>query len=139
MKNGFLIQGILAILTVVVVLPEADAAASRRLGKRVLVPRFRFNIDPKASFKELLPAAPKLESSPLLYPQKLADVPEIMFEDPGVWTRPNRGEAKVKSGDGDDGFSNMRRLAHTVAKVNHLNKHRPDYFMQLIRRSQSGL
>src|SRR5438552_7649602 len=127
MRNGFLAKGILAILALVVILPEADAAAARRAVKKLLVPRFRFNIDPKASFKELLPAAPKVEQNRSSYPHKLTDVPEIVFEDPGVWAQPTKGQAKdTSSGRDGDGFSNMRRLAHTIAKINHLNKHRPD-------------
>src|ERR1700736_3896146 len=104
MKNGFLGKGILAILTIVVVLPEANAGAARGRASKVFVPRFQFKIDPKASFAELLPTAPKAQLL-RLYPDKLADVPEVAFDEmplPESADMTRSGESKTGKGRKED-------------------------------------
>jgi hypothetical protein len=78
---------------------------------------FSFNIDPKAPITSLLPTPPKAVSKvrPLLN-DDLANVPEVMMSEPMDKKRPTP-EA-------------MQEIAHTIAKINHLNQAKTDGFMK---------
>jgi hypothetical protein len=85
-----------------------------------------FTIDPKAPLKDLLPAAPKSTPSggPLLG-DELTRVPEIAFEERST-TPPDAGKA-------------LERNAHTIAKINHLNRAKSDGFMEALLKARTDL
>jgi hypothetical protein len=89
-------------------------------------PRFLFKIDPKAPLKELLPAAPGATDSggPLLS-EDLTRVPEISFE--------------AKSAKQADPQKALAHNAHTVAKINHLNREKSDGFMEALLGARTDL
>jgi hypothetical protein len=80
--------------------------------------RFQFKIDPKTPLKDLLPVAPKAEAQRPGPVEDLAQVPELMFQEP-----PARGLDTQKA---------MSQTAHVIAKINHLNKEKSDRFMEAL-------
>jgi hypothetical protein len=90
--------------------------------------RFEFKIKANTPLKDLLPPAPKVEkpSGPLLS-DDLTRVPEVKFQAP---TRDASSEEALK------------RTAHQIAKINHLNKKKTDGFVEALlseRRDLAGL
>ena len=87
------------------------------------VPSFQFTIDPKTPLKDLLPAPPKKQrvAGPLLG-NDLSRVPEVQF-------------VAALGGDGDA----MRKIAHQIAKINHLNHKNADGFMEALRGERPDL
>jgi hypothetical protein len=84
------------------------------------VQRFQFQIDPKTPLKDLLPIPPKARKAAGPVPgDDLARVPEVEFEAP---------PAKDLAGTGA-----ARRIAHQIAKVNHLNDKKADGFLEALR------
>jgi hypothetical protein len=91
--------------------------------------RFTFKIDPKTPLADLLPAPPtaRRAKGPVLA-DDLTQVPEISFQEPLA-----RGLPPQES---------LKRTAHTIAKINHLNRKKTDAFMEALlasRRDLSGL
>jgi hypothetical protein len=93
-------------------------------GFPVAPPRSRppVNIDPKTPVEKLLPA-PAYGSSAAAVINDLAQVPEVMFESP-VDARNGRASA---------------HMAHTIAKINHVNKTKTDAFMVALLSKRSDL
>jgi hypothetical protein len=85
---------------------------------RVLTQRiaFHFVINPDTPLKDLLPVPPKAQSQfkPLLV-EDLSQVPEVAFQEPLAKTP----EA-------------LKLTAHTMAKINHLNRQKTDGFMEAL-------
>src|SRR5262249_27581966 len=70
---------------------------------------------------------------------KLTDVPEAMFEAlPIPEAKKEKEDERDRRGFRGD-FKNMERVAHTLAKISHLNKHRPDYFMHVLLQRRPDL
>jgi hypothetical protein len=84
----------------------------------------QFNIDPKTPLKALLPTPPKSRQSagPVLG-NDLSRVPEVRFEAPSNVTN---NEA-------------LRRIAHQMAKINHLNGKKTDGFIEALRSERPDL
>jgi uncharacterized repeat protein (TIGR01451 family) len=97
-------------------LPIIEPAPSRPASAR-----HNFTIDPKTPLEKLLPVPPKPEK-PAALATDLTQVPELLFEgfDP-------------KAGPPD------RHIAHTIAKINHLNKSKTDAFMVALLSKRSDL
>jgi hypothetical protein len=90
---------------------EPVAAAPDRLVRSA--PQFKFNIDPATPVKDLLPIPPKkLADSKLILVEDLSQVREITFQEPLAKTP----EA-------------LAQTAHAMAKINHLNRQKPDGFL----------
>jgi hypothetical protein len=103
--------------------PQLIATAIARVsGAR----RFQFTIDPNLPLKDLLPVPPsaKTPGGPASV-RSLADVPEIDFQAP--LTRELASEESLK------------RTAHTIAKVNHLNGKTTDGFLEALRSERPDL
>jgi hypothetical protein len=88
-------------------------------GTAVAVPaaRFKFRISPLASLKDLLPPAPARPGAVAVV-DDLTKVPEILFQAP-----------PTKEVVGPEA---MKRTAHTIAKINHLNAKKPDGFLKTL-------
>src|ERR1700722_615328 len=89
------------------------------------VQRFNFKISPNTPIKDLLPVPPA--SKPVLGPvltDDLAKVPEAEFQ-----TRPE------KTADGKQ----AERIAHQLAKINHVNAKKTDAFMTALLDSREDL
>jgi hypothetical protein len=88
--------------------------------------RFKFQIDPKASLSELLPAAPSTTPARAGWANEdLAKVPEVTLGEPL-----SRDLGKVEA---------MTRIAHALAKVNHLNQKKTDGFMLALLSQRADL
>jgi hypothetical protein len=86
--------------------------------------RFQFKIDPKTPLKDLLPPAPKIER--MTEPVRSTDlsrVPEVQFESP-------LGNADGKA---------IERIAHQIAKINHLNDKKTDGFIEALQSERPDL
>ncbi|HEY7152970.1 MAG TPA: HEAT repeat domain-containing protein [Gemmataceae bacterium] len=79
--------------------------------------RFQFKIDPKTPLKDLLPAPPKVKkiTGPVLG-NDLTRVPEIEFQ-------------ALPTADAEA----TKRIAHQIAKINHLNGKKTDGFIEALR------
>jgi HEAT repeat protein len=88
--------------------------------------RFTFKIAPDTPLKDLLPVPPKVQKTarPVL-PQDLAHVPEVEFQTPLAKDLSNE-EA-------------MKRTAHMLAKINHLNGKKTDGFVEALRGERPDL
>ncbi len=88
--------------------------------------RFTFTIDPKTPLKELLPTPPQVKKpgKPVLT-EDLQRVPEIDFQTP-LARDLNNVEA-------------TRQTAHTIAKINFLNKKKTDAFLEALRKERTDL
>lgn len=119
---------------------------------RVVMPpkRFTFTIDPKTPTEELLPAAPTL--APPLAPwlvRELRHVPEVFFEKVVPTLEPGQPAdfEKLSAMEQQRFFERhsaeldkaMRRTAHGIAKINHLNKEGTDQFLKTLLRSRPDL
>jgi hypothetical protein len=94
--------------------PERIFAGERP--RQSMLMRFKFNIEPKSSLTELLPALPTASAKlPLWTNEDLARVTELTFGEPI-----SKSLAKHQA---------MEATAHVVAKVNHLNRGKTDGFM----------
>jgi hypothetical protein len=86
--------------------------------------RFSFKIDPKTPLKDLLPPAPKVEHrSEPVRGNDLSRVPEVQFE------------AAQSHADGRA----IERIAHQIAKINHLNDKVTDGFIEALRIERTDL
>lgn len=82
-------------------------------------PRFQFTITENTSLKDLLPTPPSIRKAPVpALPKSLADVQELDFQAPLA-----RNLSSHES---------MKRTAHLIAKVNHLNAKKPDGFLEAL-------
>jgi hypothetical protein len=88
--------------------------------------RFNFTIDPKTPLKDLLPVPPAVRKAgvPVL-PTRLSQVPEVEFQAFYAKDLPTPEATK--------------QTAHTIAKINHLNSHKTDRFMEALRSERSDL
>lgn len=84
----------------------------------------RFTIDPKSTLKDLLPTPPKNpgRAGPLLG-NDLSRVPEVRFE----------------AADGAVHDEALKRIAHQMAKINHLNDKKTDGFLEALRGERPDL
>jgi hypothetical protein len=85
--------------------------------------RFHFKIDPSTPVKDLLPKTPKAGRIGPIQTDDLAQVPEILYEEP--WELP-----KEKA---------LERTAHAIAKVNHLNGKETDGFLKALLHERPDL
>jgi hypothetical protein len=84
---------------------------------------FNFVIKPDAPLKDLLPASPRTTGrSGALLVEDLSQVPEVAFQEP-----------LAKTPDA------LRSTAHTMAKINHLNRKKADGFMEALLRERPDL
>jgi hypothetical protein len=100
-------------------------------------PRFHFTIDPKTPVKDLLPPAPPAtrRTGPLLN-DSLALVPEVQLQAPlprGQSTAPlpqteilTQPPASGMPGTSKRASTSLEQMAYLIAKLNHLNRRRPD-------------
>jgi hypothetical protein len=80
--------------------------------------RFQFKIDPKTPLKELLPAAPKVKKiAAPAHGDDLTRVPEVQFQ----------------ASDDAVNAEAMKKIAHQIAKINHLNTKKTDAFIEALR------
>ncbi len=88
--------------------------------------RFSFTIDPKTPLKDLLPIPPQVKKPgrPVLT-EDLQQVPEIDFQTP-LARDLNNVEA-------------TKQTAHTIAKINFLNKKKTDAFLEALRKERTDL
>jgi hypothetical protein len=87
--------------------------------------RFDFKIDPRTPLADLLPPAPDVATA--LLPWQVDDltrVPEVRFARGTTLSSKDAGE---------------REIAHTIAKVNHLNKQGTDHFIEMLRAQRPDL
>jgi hypothetical protein len=85
--------------------------------------RFTFKIDPKTPLKDLLPPTPKIERlAEPIQGNDLGRVPEVQFE----------------ASQGADGEA-IKRIAHQIAKINHLNDKKTDGFIEALRSERPDL
>jgi len=86
--------------------------------------RFQFKIDPETPLKNLLPAAPKVKkiTAPILG-DDLTRVPEVQFQSP----------------DDAANAEAMKKIAHQIAKINHLNTKKTDGFIEALRNDRLDL
>jgi hypothetical protein len=86
--------------------------------------RFQFHIDPKTPLKDLLPPASKMERrTEPVRSDDLGRVPEVQFE--------------VAQGNTDG--KAIERIAHQIAKINHLNDKKTDGFIEVLRSERPDL
>jgi hypothetical protein len=89
-------------------------------------PRFRITIDPKTPLTDLLPPPPKATAQkPSAFVDDLANVPELMLTEP-LANEPDNHKA-------------IEALALQIAKINHLNKEKPDRFMEVLLKERPDL
>lgn len=98
--------------------------APRREPRPPLPPPLTFTIDPKTPLKDLLPTPPKSQriASPL-NGNNLSRVPEVQFEAPSA-------AANAEA---------LKRIAHQMAKINHLNNKTTDGFIDALRSERLDL
>src|SRR5262245_17386203 len=89
-------------------------------------PRFQFKIDPKTPLKDLLPVPPaaKKNVGPVTG-EDLTRVPEVEFQAP-----PSKGLTSEEA---------IKRTAHQIAKINHLNDKKTDGFLEALRGERPDL
>ncbi|MBN9121367.1 MAG: HEAT repeat domain-containing protein [Planctomycetes bacterium] len=87
--------------------------------------RFDFKIDPKATAKDLLPPAPKVNPVRGPVADDLKAVPEVEFA-----ARPEKSETHDKLAND---------AAHQIAKINHANAKKTDAFMSALLESRPDL
>jgi hypothetical protein len=92
-------------------------------GGMVVGSRFTFKIDPKTPIKDLLPTRPSdpLPAGPFLG-EDLTKVPEVSFQQP-VAKSPKA----------------MEEIAHTMARINHVNQKKSDAYMEALIASRPDL
>lgn len=116
-------------------------------------PRFRFTINPKTPVEDLLPVAPP--SSEIIAPwmvKELEQVPQILFQKPQHGTKGSlqqfegtiidRGHEISPNELGDHAkrlADGMGRVAHNIAKINHVNKAGTDHFIKVLVKSRPDL
>jgi hypothetical protein len=110
----------------VVQAPSGDVPPGLALSALASPVRFTFKIDPKAPLADLLPAPPKMRrvAGPVLV-DDLRQVPEVAFQEP--------------LGKGLPAQESVKKTAHTIAKINHLNQKKTDAFMEALLRSRHDL
>jgi hypothetical protein len=80
--------------------------------------RFQFKIDPQTPLKDLLPAAPKVKKiATPAHGDDLTRVPEVQFQ----------------ASDDAVNAEAMKKIAHQIAKINHLNAKKTDAFIEALR------
>lgn len=106
--------------------PLPPAPASLPLGQQAAPRRFQFKIPPSTPLKELLPVPPEYKNTagPAIA-TSLSQVPEVQFQAP-MARRLTIEEA-------------TEQTAHSIAKINHLNKPKTDGFMDALCRSRPDL
>lgn len=88
------------------------------------IPLLQFNINPKSTLQELLPTPPKnAASAGPLSGNDLNRVPEVQFE---ATSNAVNEEA-------------LKRIAHQMAKINHLNDKKADGFLEALRKERVDL
>ncbi|MCI0639632.1 MAG: hypothetical protein L0Y72_15475 [Gemmataceae bacterium] len=104
-------------------------------------PRFVFKIEATTPLKDLMPTPPHLPAPPPPFlVQELTLVPEVFFQKPLEPTQ----DAVQKPQTGFSRFSaqqlkDMERMAHVLAKINHLNKRGTDHFLKVLLKSRPDL
>src|SRR5437879_5981431 len=94
--------------------PPASAPQEFVVTNFVPAVRFNFKIEPHTPLAELLPAPPKNPLNAQLYfGDDLTLIPEVAVQEP-----------LAKSGKA------LEETAHTIAKINHVNKSKTDAFME---------
>lgn len=121
--------GLLVLFLGLVLLPVMDRLQAQEKG----VPpppqpslRFQFKIAPNTPLKDLLPVPPSTKKpAGLVADNDLTQVPEVEFQAP-LATNLSNEEA-------------MKRTAHMIAKINHLNGKKADHFMEALRKERLDL
>ena len=83
---------------------------------------FNFTIKADTPLKDLLPTPPKSRSWWVLDDEGLSQIPEVAFQEPL-----------------DKSVEMVRDIAHTVAKINHLNRQQTDGFMKALVNARADL
>jgi hypothetical protein len=83
---------------------------------------FHFTINPDTPLKDLLPIPPKARTIAPRLIDDIAQVPEVAFQEP-----------LAKSGDA------LKLTAHTMAKINHLNRQKTDGFLDALLAARPDL
>jgi hypothetical protein len=112
------------------------------------VKRFTFTIDPKAAAQELLPPPPRAlpEPRPPLG-DDLAQVPEVLLQQPPeIELNKQQFEADLASNVKERIQKHHRQqaklleeTAHQIAKINHLNQQKTDYFIEVLSSQRPDL
>lgn len=130
--------GLLGFLQFLPVPDAANRASACGCGFSV---SFTFTFDPKTAELDLLPVPPKsLTSTPGLLINDLSQVPEIALHEPLLadpeikniekWAEERRVKFLTELLEGK--HKNMADLAHTAAKIRHLNRNKEDRFVELL-------
>jgi hypothetical protein len=104
---------------------QQDIQRAVFLSEKLRPTPFNFVINPDTPLKDLLPIPPKAKPSAPRLIDDIAQVPEVAFQEP-----------LAKSPDA------LKLTAHTMAKINHLNKKGTDGFLEALvheRRDLAGL
>src|SRR5262245_47529455 len=112
--------------------------------------RFTFRIDPKTAEKDLLPTPPKtVGKSRLWLVGDLSQVPEIALQEPLVGDAETRKLNLESTSDPrvekliekifESKHETMASTAHTIAKINHLNRKRDDHFIEVLQANRPDL
>jgi hypothetical protein len=100
----------------------------------VWVERYQFDIDPNTPLKELLPIPPKAVPINKVLGDDLAQVPEVQFQEPSV---PRVNDKREKAAGAE--LSALAATAHQIARINFLNRHRTDHFMERLLEQRPDL
>jgi hypothetical protein len=139
------LSGLLIMGTLLVAPASARAAEEAAFLMEFMIRRFPLKIDPKTPVRDLLPTAPDMTepTAPWLI-KELAAVPQMQFEKPIPHEalelqKPSAGKANPeqlaaqvqKSAEQRD--KAMERIAHVIARINHLNEKGTDQFLKVLR------
>jgi hypothetical protein len=132
-NRKFLLSASLSMM-VLVLLPHLSGRQKLKAQEK----RFHFEIDPKASLKDLLPTPPRASQvGPQLF-DELARVPEVQFQEPLRIHSDNGGFGDFGvNGVLDSIFPTTKEellelTAHQIANINFLNRDKRDHFMELL-------
>jgi hypothetical protein len=101
----------------------------------VWVERYQFTIDTDTPLKDLLPVPPPSVPIRTLLVAELAAVPEVQFQEPYLLKVEGKGEAAREAAE----EKAMIAVAHQIAKINFLNRQRPDRFMERLLEQRPDL
>jgi hypothetical protein len=106
--------------------PAVDSLGTFRVLLKEQIRRFPLTIAANTSMKDLLPVAPRVRkpAGPQLT-DDLAQVPEVEFQAP-LPKSPQAGDL-------------TERTAHTIARINHLNRKKTDGFLEALRGERPDL
>jgi hypothetical protein len=111
--------------------------------------RFKFSFEPNTPLNNVLPTPPMLAKPPSPWLVKdLNRVPEVFFQkrlevkslSPKELEEKTAAEKETLAKESSEAQGRARaHIAHTLAKINHLNQKEPDYFMKALMESRADL